>query len=125
MRPFCFLKSFPVQEDNHLVTVCRYVERNPLRARLVRRAEDWRWSSLWLREHGAADAQVLLAEWPVPRRSDWLRFVNAAQTAAEEEVVRRSVLRAHPSAPRNGSRRRQTGWDWRRPCGRAVGRRCL
>ena len=40
--------------------------------------------------------QVLLAEWPVPRRSDWLRFVNAAQTAAEEEVVRRSVLRAAP-----------------------------
>ena len=40
MRPFCFLKSFPVQEDNHLVTVCRYVERNPLRARLVRLTED-------------------------------------------------------------------------------------
>ena len=90
-------KSFPVQEDDHLVTVLRYVERNPLRSRLVRRAEDWRWSSLWLREHGRGRLrQVLLAEWPVPRRSDWLRFVNATQTAAEEEVVRRSVLRGAP-----------------------------
>ena len=42
-------KSFPVQNDRHFLTVCRYVERNPLRARLVRRAENWRWSSLALR----------------------------------------------------------------------------
>jgi putative transposase len=39
-------KSFPIQPDDHLYTVLRYVERNALRARLVKRAEDWRWSSL-------------------------------------------------------------------------------
>ena len=39
-------KSFPIQEDDHLRVVLRYVERNPLRAGLVERAEDWRWSSL-------------------------------------------------------------------------------
>ena len=32
-------KSFPVQEDEHFLTVCRYVERNALRANLVSRAE--------------------------------------------------------------------------------------
>ena len=42
-------KSFPVQDDNHFLSVCRYVEQNPLRAKLVDRAEDWRWSSLGLR----------------------------------------------------------------------------
>src|SRR4051812_14079060 len=43
-------KAFPVQDDDHLATVLRYVERNPLRAGLVARAEDWAWSSLvgWL-----------------------------------------------------------------------------
>ena len=30
-------KSFPVQDDFHYLTVCRYVERNALRAKLVRR----------------------------------------------------------------------------------------
>ena len=30
-------KSFPVQEDGHVLTVCRYVERNALSARVVRR----------------------------------------------------------------------------------------
>jgi putative transposase len=39
-------KAFPIQQDEHLLAVLRYVERNPLRARLVKRAENWNWSSL-------------------------------------------------------------------------------
>ena len=35
-------KSFPVQDDEHFYTLCRYVERNALRAKLVERAEDWK-----------------------------------------------------------------------------------
>ena len=38
-------KSFPIQKDEHLIAVLRYVERNPLRANLVAKAQDWRWSS--------------------------------------------------------------------------------
>lgn len=33
---------FPVQHDGHVFAVCRYVERNALRAGLVDRAEEWR-----------------------------------------------------------------------------------
>src|SRR5438045_2451302 len=39
-------KAFPIQDDEHLLTVLRYVERNALRANLVKRAENWTWSSL-------------------------------------------------------------------------------
>ena len=63
--------------------MCRYVERNPLRAELVRRAEDWRWSSLWRREQGDEEARSLLADWPVDGPRDWVRRVNQAETAAE------------------------------------------
>src|SRR3954471_17776082 len=38
------LQAFPIQVDDHLATVLRYVERNALRAELVTRAEDWSWS---------------------------------------------------------------------------------
>jgi putative transposase len=89
-------KSFPVQEDGHLLTVCRYVERNPLRAGLVERAEDWRWGSLWRRERGDAEARTLLADWPTPRPRGWLRFVNAAQSPAEEEALKCSIRRGSP-----------------------------
>jgi putative transposase len=39
-------KSFPVQRDEHLITVLRYVLQNPVRAGLSNTAEEWRWSSL-------------------------------------------------------------------------------
>jgi putative transposase len=47
-------KAFLVQDDPHLLAVCRYVERNPLRAGLVTSAADWPHSSLsQLRRRGA------------------------------------------------------------------------
>ena len=45
-------RSFPVESDEHLYAVLRYVERNPVRANLVQRAQDWRWSSTWRRHRG-------------------------------------------------------------------------
>jgi putative transposase len=87
-------KSFPVQADEHLLTVCRYVERIPLRAGLVRRAERWRWSSLWHRTHGALPGW--LHAWPLPAPAGWLEYVNAAGTEAELEALRRSVARGAP-----------------------------
>ena len=48
-------KSFPVQSDEHFYTVCRYVERNALRAGLVERAEQWRWGSLRPRSRAEKD----------------------------------------------------------------------
>jgi putative transposase len=89
-------KSFPIERDDHFLTVCRYVERNPLRAELTPRAEDWRWSSLWRREHGDDEARALLAAWPVERPRDWLRRVNRAETGAELDALRLCVARGRP-----------------------------
>ena len=58
-------KSFPVQSDGHLLTVCRYVERNALRADLVERAEGWRWGSLSARRDRDAAGRPALADWPI------------------------------------------------------------
>jgi len=89
-------KSFPVQDDEHFLAVCRYVERNALRANLVRRAEDWRWGSLhrWLR--GSDQEKTLLAAWPLPRLPGWVEEVNAPPTEVELEALQRSVNRSCP-----------------------------
>ena len=87
-------KSFPIQEDEHYYAVCRYAERNALRANLVARAEDWRWSSLWHRHH--VTHVPWLADGPLPLPSDWIARVNAAQTEAELIALRHSVLRGAP-----------------------------
>jgi putative transposase len=89
-------KSFPVQDDAHLLTVCRYVERNPLRARLVRRAEAWRWSGLWPREHRQMTPGVPLTAWPVTPPRDWLTRVNRPETAEELDALRVSAQRGRP-----------------------------
>jgi len=89
-------KSFQVQEDEHFYRVVRYVERNALRANLVQRAEDWRWSSLWRRQRPDAKPLIPLADWPLPLPPDWLEIVNQPQTETELEALRRSVNRDAP-----------------------------
>lgn len=95
-------KSFPIQEDDHMLTVCRYVERNALRAGLVDRAELWRWGSLWLRRQARGlepeeqALQSLLHDGPVPRPRNWLALVNRPQTEAEVQALRKSVAKGRP-----------------------------
>jgi putative transposase len=87
-------KSIPVQQTEHFYTVCRYVERNPVRARFAPDAEAWRWSSLGRRAAGVATPW--LAEWPLPRPADWVQRVNAPETEAEWEALRGCVRRGRP-----------------------------
>ena len=87
-------KSFPVQEDAHFLTLCRYVEANPLRAGLVRRAEEWPWSGLHTRLKG--DKPLVLDDWPVIRPPNWTSVVNDVCDADELERLRTSVNRGRP-----------------------------
>jgi putative transposase len=90
-------KRFPVQSDDHLLTVPRYVERNPVGAGLVARVEHWHWSSLWARTHGDDAIKGILSPWPVQRPVDWTsRQVNAALSARELGRLRASVARGQP-----------------------------
>lgn len=89
-------KSFPVAEDGHFFTVCRYVERNALRAGLVKRAEAWRWGSLWRRRQGDADLLQLLSRWPIAEPTNWIDIVNQPQPDAELTRLRTSVQRGRP-----------------------------
>jgi REP-associated tyrosine transposase len=90
-------KSFPVESDEHFYTICRYVERNALRAKLVRRAEKWPWGSLGGALHAAAATESPpLARWPLPRSPQWVEYVNRPQTEAELDAIRVSIRRGRP-----------------------------
>ena len=122
-------KNFMVQEDQHLVTVLRYVERNPLRAGTVTRAEDWRWSSLHVRLHGPETMRLLLSDWPIDQPRNWTALVNQPQTQAEVDAIHIATNRGRPlgndswvraTAARQGlqstlrPRGRQKGWRKRK-----------
>ena len=89
-------KSFAIQEDWHFLSVCRYVERNPVRANLVTRAEQWRYGSLYAREEATHPLGPLLAEWPVQRPRNWRTQVNEPQNEDELAALRRSRERDRP-----------------------------
>lgn len=102
-------KAFPIQQDAHLLTVLRYVERNPLRARLARRAEEWRWSSRGI--HRLVDPPAIPRDSPVDRPRGWSALVHQPQTAGELEALRRSVKRGSPYGV----------WAWARQTARRLG----
>jgi len=81
-------KAIPVQADHHFLTVARYVARNPVRALLVRRVEEWRWSAAW---HRCRNCDPFLAQWPVPMPPNWLAIANDPLPEAELTAVREAV----------------------------------
>ena len=86
-------KNFPIQSDRHLLTVLKYVEANPLRASLVGRAEEWRWSGL------CPDDSIVrpgLSTSPVARPHDWVSWVNESFDEPTLQRVRYSVKRGAP-----------------------------
>jgi putative transposase len=89
-------KAFPIQQDEHLLTVLRYVERNPVRAKSlpVRKAERWPWSSLGRPPKNVETPR--LDSGPVRRPDHWLDWVNAPQTEAELKALRDCVVRGAP-----------------------------
>src|SRR6516225_6337981 len=89
-------KSFPVQTDEHYLTVCRYVERNALRAGLVERAESWRWGSLAQRRGIGLAPGPVLSDGPLPWPKNWLAQVNRPLTEKELQSLRQCVERGQP-----------------------------
>ena len=87
-------KAFVMQEDHHYSSVLRYVESNALRANLVERAEDWKWSSLYALKR--QDCFPFLVPGPVCRCPDWLTVVNAEQDQKAVEQIQTSIHRERP-----------------------------
>src|SRR4051812_4436943 len=101
-------RSPVIQDDDHLLMVLRYIEANPLRARLVADAGDYRWSSF--PAHGQGTAAPLLdrlvaydelASRPATRQERWSAFVHQTPSDAELTALRRSAQAGLPfGAPR-------------------------
>lgn len=100
-------KAVSIQRDEHLTRACRYVERNPLRAHLVERAEDWPWSSA--SELALGDGRPPLEPWPVPKPTNWFELLNLPEPPRELQEIREAIRRGRPFGDE----------DWRL---RAVGR---
>ncbi|MEY3784367.1 MAG: hypothetical protein RLZZ230_689, partial [Candidatus Parcubacteria bacterium] len=82
-------KSFLCQQDDHLLTLLRYVERNAKTANLVKKAEEWKWSSVWRRESGTIEQKNILSAWPTEIPDDYLGLLNRPLSTKEDELLER------------------------------------
>jgi putative transposase len=103
--------SVPMDE-NHLAGAVRYVSLNPVRAGLVRRAEDWEWSSVRAHLAGIDDGLVIVR--PIldryPRFADMLEVMPSG---AEMNAIRRAETSGRPLG----------GKEWLEPLGVAPSKR--
>ncbi len=93
-------KSSPVETDRYLLACCRYIELNPVRAGMVSRVEDYRWSSFrqrmglvddnWL---DADPCYLALSDCPVERRRRYRNFVGEAIPDGEANLIRLALQR--------------------------------
>jgi len=94
-------RAFPIQPDEHLLTVLRYVEQNPVRLRdlKLRKPERWPWSSVGMlpaEKDVAGMERPEIEPGPMVRPRNWLRSVQEPLTAEELAMVRHSVVRGTP-----------------------------
>jgi putative transposase len=86
--------STPVDKDAYLWAVVRYIERNPVRAKMVRRAEDWKWSSARAHIAGNADGTLQLFDWlKNSERSDYMKFLN---DDGDDDHIRKATSTGRP-----------------------------
>ena len=89
-------KSCLIQQDHHLLTVLRYVERNALAGKLVTRAEDWRWGSLnWRGLHAMRRIDAHACTDRSPEMVDRVRE-SAHDVGRACRLSRESVYRQRP-----------------------------
>ncbi len=88
-------KDFLVQDDDHFLTLMRYVHANPMRAAMVERAQEWPWSDLGGAD-GAGQVRLQLEAWPVDRPRDWTRWVNASIEQQTIDHLRQCIARGRP-----------------------------
>ena len=84
-----------VMDEPYLLAVARYVELNPVRAKLVARAENWRWSSA--RAHLSARDDCLVKVAPLLTMiGDWQAFLDSARPEGELEELRKHGRTGRP-----------------------------
>jgi putative transposase len=89
-------RAFLVEKDSYLLAVLKYIERNPVRAKLSTLVQSWQWGSGYRRISGTADSKKLLAELPSALPKNYRSWVNTADKSDDIEAIRHSVNKGKP-----------------------------
>jgi|SRR3989338_5251571 len=89
-------KSFLIEKESYLVAAIKYVERNPVRARLAKVVEGWRWGSGYRRILGTITEKKLVSDAPVALPKNYRSWVNVPDKTDDLADLRVSVNKGRP-----------------------------
>lgn len=89
-------KSFLIDRENYLLAVIKYVERNAVRAKLVRLCEDWQWGSAWRRIHGTIQQKKLLDQISFNLPDNYKNWINLKEEDDSLNLIRTSLNKGVP-----------------------------
>lgn len=89
-------KSFPLKGDQHYLSVLRYIEANPFRAKLAAKPQDWTYSSL-AKRMGFAKNDIKLTTGPTRLSRNWPeKVLDFAQYEQQTDEIRKCIKRGRP-----------------------------
>jgi len=84
-----------ILDEAHVYAAVRYVENNPVRTGMVKKAEDYRWSSA--REHIDAAPEVVSGNCFLQQEiRNWRKFLSAREDTAMAQEIRKSSMTGRP-----------------------------
>lgn len=83
-------------DETHMLVAARYIERNPIRVKLVRRAQEWKWSSARAHVSGATDEFLSGDAFLLDLVKNWGEFVSEPDDIEIVENLRKNTRTGRP-----------------------------
>jgi putative transposase len=92
----CRYHSSIIEEDAYLWAVSRYIERNPVRAGMIEKPEDYKYSSGAAHLLGEDSSIIKEAIFEDKERGQYVKFMNDSAGDEQAEDIRRKTRLGHP-----------------------------
>jgi len=92
----CRFHSALVDKEGYLWAVCRYIERNPVRASLIKRPKQYKWSSARVNTGEEKDGFIEPIWRDYVDRKEYCKFLNTIDNEREIENIRKCTFSGKP-----------------------------
>jgi putative transposase len=87
-----------ILDEPYLMAAVRYIERNPVRAKMVEKPWEWKWSSA-AAHIGQGDGKIRLERLNFLTDisvQEWKQFIDSEEVEEELKVIRQHTMTGHP-----------------------------
>jgi len=88
----CRFHSSVVDKEGYLWTVCRYIERNPVRAKIVSKPSQYEWSSASKNRR----SDIVKSVWSEAEKQEYTDYLNGPEDKDQIDVIKKQTYSGKP-----------------------------